>query len=220
MKRVLRLLGAGTTALALAAVVPTAAGAAPVTSTTTTCTDTLAPGVYGKVVVPAGAVCIIDGGVTIRNGLFIKAGATFVLGDEAKPGHTGVILGGVHATNAASVQIHFTAISGGVDIHGGSGPFGPPFDVTFTTIEDSQINGPVVIEGYNGFWMGFIRNNVAGTVTLRNNVLADPDGNEYVTNIINGDLICSGNSPAPQAGDSEGELNIVTGAKKGQCKAV
>ncbi len=51
-------------------------------------------------------------------------------------------------------------------------------------------------------------------------VLADPDGNEYVTNVIRGDLVCTGNSPAPQAGDSEGDKNIVTGTKVGQCRAV
>jgi hypothetical protein len=206
------------TALGLLAAMPSTAGAAEVA--TTRCTNTLAPGTYATVVVPANAVCIIDGPITITNGLFIRSGATFVLGSEDQPGQTGIIVGGVHATNAASVQIHFTAINGGIDIRGGSGPFGGPFDVTFTTIEDSQINGPVLIEGYNGFWMGFIRNRVNGTVTLRNNVLADPDGNEYVTNIINGDLICRGNSPAPQTGDSEGAQNIVTGAKVGQCRRV
>ena len=52
--------------------------------------------------------------------------------------------------------------------------------------------------------MGFIRNTVNGSVNLNNNMLADPDGNEYVTNTINGGLNCSGNDPAPQVGDSEG----------------
>jgi len=84
-------------------------------------------------------------------------------------------------------------------------------------IEDSQINGGVTIGGFNGFWMGFIRNNVNGSVNLNNNVLVDPDGNEYVTNTIHGSLNCSGNSPAPQIGDSEGSPNHVTGARTGQC---
>jgi len=78
-------------------------------------------------------------------------------------------------------------------------------------------NGGVTIDGYNGFWMGFIRNTVNGGVNLNNNVLVDPDGNEYVTNHINGGLNCSGNSPAPQVGDSEGSPNIVNGRKTGQC---
>ena len=186
----------------------------------TTCIGQLAAGSYQKLVVPAGAVCESDGPVTINGGVWIGAGATFVLGSEDNPGRTGTINGGVHATDAANVQIHFTTINGGIDVHGGSGPFGGPFEVTFNTIEDSRINGGVTIEGYNGFWMGFIRNNVNGSVNLNNNMLADPDGNEYVTNKINGSLNCSGNDPAPQVGDSEGSPNIVNGQKTGQCTAV
>jgi hypothetical protein len=73
------------------------------------------------------------------------------------------------------------------------------------------------MQGYNGFWMGFIRNTVIGTVNLNNNVLGDPDGNEYVTNRIIGGLNCAGNSPAPQIGDSEGSPNRVVGGVTGQC---
>jgi hypothetical protein len=186
-------------------------------SSVTTCTGELAPGTYGKVIVPAGAVCFSEGPVTIRGGLFILTGATFVLGSEQNPVPTGTISGGVHATNPMNLQIHFTTINGGVVSHGGSGPFGGPFDVTWTTIEDSTIHGVVTISGYNGFWMGFIRNHVYGSVNLNGNVLVDPDGNEYVTNSIHGNLNCSGNSPAPQIGDSEGSPNDVTGIKTGQC---
>jgi hypothetical protein len=172
------------------------------------------------VVVPAGAVCLSEGPVTIRGGLSIRAGATFVLGSEENPVPTGTISGGVHASNAASVQIHFTTINGGVDIRGGSGPFGGPFDVTFNAIEDNRINGGATVEGYNGFWFGFIRNHVNGSVNLNNNVLTDPDANEYVTNTIHGNLNCQGNSPAPQVGDSEGLPNQVTGRKTGQCTSL
>jgi len=35
----------------------------------TTCTGFLAPGSYGRVVVPAGASCFSDGGITVRGGL-------------------------------------------------------------------------------------------------------------------------------------------------------
>jgi hypothetical protein len=157
--------------------------------------------------------------VTINGGLSIGSGATFVLGSEDQPGQTGNINGGVHATNAASVEIHFTRINGGVDVHGGSGP-GTETNPLFDTIEDSHINGGVTIEGYDGFWMGFIRNHVNGSVNLNDNVLADPDANEYVTNTINGNLNCTGNSPAPQVGDSEGSPNQVSASKTGQCAGI
>jgi hypothetical protein len=187
----------------------------------TTCTDTLAPGTYGQVTVPAGAVCIIDSGpVVIRGGLTVGDGATFAFGDEGSPNVNATISGGVRAQNAASVQIHFSTISGGVTLSGGSGPFGGPFGVTFTTLEDNTINGTVTMTGYNGFWQGFFRNTVNGTVNFNGNTVTDPDGNEVQTNTIHGNLNCSGNTPAPQVGDSGGSPNSVTGAKTGQCTAV
>jgi hypothetical protein len=217
MKNLIRALAAGAMTAALSLGLPAFAAAGP---STTTCTGVLAPGTYQEVVVPADEACFSTGPVTIRNGLFVEAGATFVLGSGEVPGDNGTISGGVHATGAANVQLHFVTINGAVDIHGGSGPFGGPFDVTWNTIEDSQINGRVTMEGYNGFWMGFIRNNVNGSADLNDNVLVDPDGNEYVTNTIHGSLNCSGNSPAPQVGDSGGSPNQVTGAKTGQCANV
>src|SRR4051794_8912923 len=107
----------------------------------TTCTDFLAPGSYGRVVVPAGASCFSDGGVTIGGGLYVQPGATFVLGSEDAPGDNGTISGGVHATNPANLQIHFMTINGGIESQGGSRPVGGPLGVTWATIEDRQING-------------------------------------------------------------------------------
>ncbi len=195
---------------------PFAASPASASGGTTMCTDALAAGTYRAVVVPDGAVCLSDGPVRILGGLWIRPGATFVLGSEQSTS-TGTINGGVHATDPASVQIHFATINGGLDIHGGSGPFGPPFDVTWNAIEDNWIHGGVRISGYDGFWFGFIRNHVSGAVTLSDNTLQDPDGNEYVTNTIHGSLRCHGNDPAPQVGDSEGDPNTVTGRLTGQC---
>jgi hypothetical protein len=212
MKKLVALVGIGVLAFSAIGITGSAAAAG-----TTECTDTLAPGTYRQVVVPEGAVCFSEGGVRILAGLWIRPGATFVLGSEESGWTTGTIGGGVHAVDPASVQIHFATINGGIDIHGGSGPFGPPFDVTWNAIEDNVIHGAVRVIGYDGFWMGFIRNTVSGTVTMRDNTLTDPDGNEYVTNTIHGSLRCSGNDPAAQVGDSEGEPNVVTGNASGEC---
>jgi hypothetical protein len=203
---------------ALAALILTVPSLAANSSKATTCTDTLAPGTYQRVVVPEGAICVtFEGPITIRGGLFVGAGATFVLGSEENAVSTGTISGGVHSQNAASVQIHFSTINGGVKLTGGAGPFGLPFDVTWNTIEDSVINGSVSITGYDGFWQGFFRNTVNGTVNFNNNTVVDPDGNELQTNTIHGSLNCSGNTPAPQQGDSGGSVNQVSGSKNGQC---
>ncbi len=215
MRRLGLLFGIG--ALAAAACIAAAGVANAAPSATTYCDGVLAPGTYQRVVVPADAVCLSDGPVVIRSGLFVLQGATFVLGSEENPGDNGTINGGVHSTNAMSVQIHFMTIHGGVNLQGGSGPFGGPFEVTWNTIEDSNISGGVTESGYNGFWNGFIRNTVRGSVNLNDNVLEDPDGNEFVTNTIYGSLNCRGNDPAPQVGDSGGEPNHVTGRETGQC---
>jgi len=215
MRRLFSIAGLAAMLTLLGGLAPSTAGA----SGSTRCTDTLAPGSYGRVVVPANAVCLSEGPVRISGGLWIRSGATFVLGSEESH-NTGTIDDGVHATNPASVQIHFATINGGLDVQGGSGAFGGPFDITWNAIEDNLIHGGVTVDGYDGFWFGFIRNRVSGTVTLRNNTLQDPDGNEYVTNTIHGSLMCSGNDPAPQVGDSEGSPNHVTGRKFGQCARV
>jgi hypothetical protein len=212
MRRLHLLLGLGGVIAAAFGVVPVFAA-----GDTTTCNGTLASGTYKRVVVPQDGVCLSEGPVTIRGGVFVGQGGTLVFGSEENPVHTATINGGVHATNAMNVQIHFSTINGGVDIHGGSGPFGGPFDVTWNTIEDSTVNGGYTEAGYDGFWNGFIRNTVQGSVNLIGNTVADSDGNEVVTNTIHGNLNCRGNDPAPQVGDSAGSPNHVTGAETGQC---
>jgi hypothetical protein len=214
MRRLSLFLGLGAVVALVFVVVP--ALAAP-SAGSTTCNGTLAPGTYQRVVVPQDGICLSEGPVTIRGGLFVQQGGTLVLGSEDNPVHTATISGGVHATNAMSVQIHFSTVNGGIDIHGGSGPFGGPFDVTWNTIEDSVVNGGYTEVGYDGFWNGFIRNNVHGSVNINGNVVMDPDGNEIVTNTIHGNLNCAGNDPPPQVGDSGGSPNHVTGRETGQC---
>ena len=174
------------------------------------CTGTLASGAYHKVVVPDGATC--DGTaarVSVRGGIRVGEGSTFVLGSEELGADTGTIRGGIVAKASASLQVHFAHVSGGVRMYGGNG--------FFSTVEDSIIRGGARITGYSGFWLGFIRNTVHGSVKLSNNIMDDPDANEYVTNTIKGNLVCHGNSPAPHVGDSEGLPNVVSGRKVDQC---
>jgi hypothetical protein len=155
----------------------------------------------------------LSANIRVSDGVRVKPGATLVLGHENGP-NTGIIRGGVHANAPKSLQLHFARVYDGVRMYhgGGSGQF--------STIEDNVIRGGVTQTGYRGFWLGFIRNRVIGTVRLTDNVMGDPDANEYVTNRIRGNLICHGDSPAPQVGDSEGQPNIVTGSKVGQCRGV
>ena len=206
MRKIGLLIVGALSATALAAGVSTAlAGHA-----RSTCNGTLASGKYHKLVVPAGAICDgTEANINVRGGVRVHEGGTFILGSEELGADTGKIRGGIRATGAASLQVHFADIKGGVRMRGGNG--------FFSTVEDSVIRGGATINGYSGFWLGFIRNKVRGTVTLSNNVMDDPDANEYVTNTIKGSLVCHNNSPAPQVGDSEGEPNVVSGRKVDQC---
>ena len=178
-----------------------------------TCTGTLASGSYHRLVVPSGETCDgTEARIDVRGGVRVEEGASFILGADPGEGgltDTGTIRGGVRANDPASLQLHFAHVSGGVRMRGGNG--------FFSTVEDNVIRGGATINGYSGFWLGFIRNTVHGTVTLSNNQMGDPDANEYVTNRIRGSLVCHNDSPAPQIGDSEGDPNVVSGRKVGQC---
>ena len=205
MRRV-ALSGSLATAVAIIALGASSAAAAPKAFA---CTGTLGSGSYKKITVPAGATC--DGTnatISVRGGVTVGAGATFILGSEGGTGG-GKISGGVAANDPASVQLHFARVNGGVMITGGNG--------FFSTVEDNVINGGATIDGYTGFWLGFIRNTVHGSVNLSNNTLGDPDANEFVTNTIRGNLVCHNNVPAPHVGDSGGSPNNVSGRKVDQC---
>ena len=69
-----------------------------------------------------------------------------------------------------------------------------------------------------------IRAHVGQNVIVSNNAAADTsvlpgsDSTEVQTNVISGNLICHGNSPAAQVNpDDGGQPNVVGGNKIGQC---
>jgi hypothetical protein len=136
-----------------------------------------------------------------------------MLGFEHGP-PTGTIVGGISADDAAQVQVHDAVIKGGVRIDGGSGPFAvgcaEPFGVCATDFEDNHISGGAVIDSYDGFWLGFIRNTVHGTVKITNNSQT-LDQIDIGSNTVNGSLFCSGNDPTENTGASPGGPNTATG---------
>lgn len=199
-------------ALALG-LVPAATGVAAGPSAAV-CSGSLAPGTYQSITVPAGATCDLgDGPVTVLAGVSVGPGATFMLGHETPYGPlTSSLGGGVVGDNAAQVQIHNSRITGGVNLQGGSGPFGctaPIAPLCFNDLEDNVINGGATINGYDGLYLGFIRNTVNGTTTVTNNAV--PDELDLGSNTVHGDLVCGGNTPVENTGESPGAPNSVTG---------
>jgi len=188
--------------------------------------------VLGNVTLTPGA--ILDAAtqpstLLVGGNLHVSRGAILGLGCSPETGCSGTtsdrVGGNIIATQAAATIVHNTTILGNVILSGGGGsedcsassPLGGPY---FSDLEDSHITGNTIVTGLHTCWFGFIRNHAGGNVILHNNRFGDPDADEIVTNTIFGNLICSGNAPAPQVGDSSGSPNVVHGRKLGQCASI
>jgi len=194
---------------------------------------------HNLVVAPGAALLAAFGGSDLRVGrnVSVGSGGILVLGcepeafpcfndDPESPSmSTNDSVGSnLTAQGALMMLIHGNHIGRNVSQSGGGGgvtcdllPLGPDGPPAYSTYEDNTIGGNANISGVRTCWLGFIRNTVARNVNYTDNVLADPDGNEVVTNTIGRNLNCSGNDPAPQVGDSEGQPNVVGGRSNGQC---
>ena len=182
----------------------------------------------------------VSGGIQVQSGGILGLGASATgNGGGACPANTyDVVHGGLTANQALAVIIHGTTIDGGFSVQGGGGgtacDFSQPF-VPFTNMEDTRINGGALLSGLSTCWIGIIRVEINGGMSVTNNTLGDPDAIEIGNNVIRGGLACSGNhlDPAvppdlitPGAGngaptnffDGSGpNPNSVTGHETGQC---
>jgi hypothetical protein len=76
--------------------------------------------------------------------------------------------------------------------------------------------GNMVVTGMDISWYGIVRNTVRGSLVNTDNTAA-PDANETINNTVYGNLVCSGNNPAVEFGDSNGGPNQVGGVATGEC---
>jgi hypothetical protein len=177
-----------------------------------------------------GTQLTINGGVVVGNGAILGLGCSYGYHDC---GFSGTWLGavsvngGIRAYAPLTMYLDFITVNGGVVSNGGgsadmndSSP-GAGDGLNFV-VKDDVINGGLVMAGWTGAWIGAIRDHVHGGVVVANNVGTrigefGPDSTEVATNVITGNLICFGNSPAAQLGDSGGQLNVVSGQKIGEC---
>ncbi len=175
-------------------------------------------------------------GVTVDGNVTVGSGATMLLGclpnyfpciDD--PGGTlssaDTIKGSLDATDAFGVVVHNTTVGGDVVQTGGGGglscnptgifaAFNSP---VYSDYEDNTIGGNIRLTGLTSCWLGAIRDNVGGSATFADNKMADPDASENLSNHIAGNLLCSGNSPVVQYGDSGDAANVVGGFATGEC---
>ncbi len=166
------------------------------------------------------------GTVHVRGDIVVKKGATLALG--CTPGSIGpvppcgntttndTVGGSILADHPLTMYLDGNHIWGNViSIGGGPGLHGQFLNFP---VKDNWIGGRLTMFGWHGGWAGALRNTVGKSLVFSRNIsIQDPDSNEVVQNTVGRNLVCHGNSPAAQLGDSGGTPNVVAGAKLGQC---
>lgn len=209
-------------------------------------------GLHGSALKVTGNL-VVDQGATAVLGCKVNPdGSGFPCIDDSSPSHPTlrgheVITGSIIANSPLGVLVHNSAIGKNVTQTGGgggvscavpkSGPFAAFKSPVFSDYEDASIGGSAVIKNLKSCWMGFGRDYVGGSVTINNNLMADPDAIEIFSNYIVKNLACSGNShpasgmpPDDQPVWDSGEIpqngaiyprhpqpNTVEGTRSGQC---
>lgn len=173
--------------------------------------------------------------VTVDGNVLAGAGSLFGLGctpahpcngDESEESSTSdYVAGNLILDHVFDAALNGNTIGGNVVVDGGGPGYSLDPWIPFS-IKDNHIKGNLVVDGLQTSWFGVIRTVVDGNVILKNIQGADPDANEVVADSIGGNLICSGNTPAPHLGDAvEGAppgygATSVGGKSLGQCAEI
>jgi hypothetical protein len=156
--------------------------------------------------------------VHVTGNVLVQKGAVLGLGDYDPTHNNATVDGDIIANQPLTLYLGAMTVRGSVISNGGGDP-GRNFP-----IKDDRIGRDLIINGWSGLWMGVIRDTVGRNVVVSNNHATDTsqlpgsDSTEVMTNVISGDLICFGNSPAAQVNPLDGGLpNTVGGKKIGEC---
>ena len=190
----------------------------------------------------SNAPLTVDGNVTVGSGALSFLGCEpnfFACFDNANAVGVERIKGSLVSNSALTVVTHQLLVTGDVKFLGGGGgvscpnagpgsgtvPGGTPAaqflnanqTPPYFDNEDNTVGGNVWITGIKTCWIGSLRNGVGGSFVDQDNTMADPDAGEVLANHVSGNLICMGNAPATQFGDSHSTSNVVAGAALGEC---
>lgn len=178
----------------------------------------------------SGTRLTINGDVSVGKGATLGLGCSFGYHDCGfAPIWLGnvTVNGNVVANQALTTYIDFTIVHGNVVVNGGGDlamvDHPPAQGGLVLPIKDNQVDGNIVVHGWQGAWVGTIRNTVGGNLMFSQTEgtrLGDGDlldSTEVATNVIAGNLICVQNTPPAQIGDSHGLPNTVGGNKIGEC---
>jgi hypothetical protein len=160
--------------------------------------DGLCRGSYGAVTVeelevPQGATCVLRG-TRVQANVKVQRGATL----DAR----GVRVGGnIQAEGAKAVAVVGSSrVGGSVQLKQGGA----------ATVRDSFVNGDIQLDDNNAPQI-VDRNDVGGNIQ----VVGTHAGVSINSNLVDGNLQCKENSPAPTGGG-----NVVQGDKEDQCAAL
>lgn len=188
--------------------------------------------INGNLTVAAGASLNAHDGtnalVHVTGNVIVDKGGIVGLGQYGAPdiAQTGTVVdGNVIADQPQTLYLSAITVRGNIVSHGGSGP------ADNFPLKNLVVGGNVVLQGWSGLWIGLFRSQVGGNVDFSKNAGTQtgmingvptgvPDSSEIASNAISGNLICHGNSPAAQIGDSfsDGNTpNVVSGKALGQC---
>jgi hypothetical protein len=195
-----------------------------------------------------GALITIDGNLTVADGAALNdhsvSTATVTVSGNVLVGKGGIVglgtynpfaphnssVGGnVIANQPLSLYLSFLRIHGNLVSNGGGGGVTGEFR-NFPT-KDITVDGNLIIQGWTGGWIGVIRDHVGGNLIFNNNRSVinglvsppvpgqvDTDSSEIMTNVVGGNLICHGNTPAAFINPEDGgQPNVVGGQKIGEC---
>jgi len=167
--------------------------------------------------------------VHITGNVTVGKGAVLGLGDYISASHQSAIVNGnVIAHQPETLYLGAMTVHGNVVSNGG----GNPASERNFPFKDNTVDGNVIIQGWHGFWFGVIRVTVGGNLVVANTSGTQVglpgtefegilDSTEVVSNVIDGNLICHGNTPPAQIGDAildpGNGLNTVGGNAIGEC---
>jgi hypothetical protein len=178
---------------------------------------TVAPGASLNAHAATFAVVHVTGNVLVGEGAILGLGA---FGPPNIPQTGTVVDGNIVASSPMSLYLSAITVRGNLISNGGSGP-GLNFPV-----KNIVVGGNVVLQGWTGLWIGIFRSQVGGNLIFSHNTgdqigeTGTPDSSEVADNVISGNLVCQGNDPAAQIGDSGGGPNTVGGVAIGQCASL
>ena len=174
----------------------------------------------------------------ITGNVYVGKGAVLGLGynaDEASLGPD-TVGGSIIANQPLALQLGNVTVDGNVISNGGGVLSTSIDDFRNFPVKDNVIHGNLIIQGWQGGWIGLIRNQVDGNVVFANNVSmsnpetgpgTDEDSSEVMGSsvfglsfpqTIGGNLICHGNVPAAHVNVGDfGDYNVVSGKKIGEC---